>query len=362
MRRDRPEPTSQVGRLLTDLQSLRKGNGLTRTKVARAQTLCGLPVVTREADRLHLAPEEVAYRLLIAAVYGLKDARSRDFLINALALEHTPPGQGLTDRRRRYAGELDESRVRDHEDEALEEVARWLLAMEHPEVLFGDYAFDAFVPPPAEWNIGTLTAPSGLDDIHPREELVWDFLEKTTILDDRGSGIATETRGLARAAIDGVTGYTLHYTSNTGSRPTGIHLIRGGRPGHKHPLGPLDTYRLNIDFERSLAKSQTVPLHWILELNPGRDARPVHGLAQAPEVPTRDLTLRAQFADGRLPVRPCYFVAQPDHLPQPEGPKRPLKLMPGNLIAKSWRAPERQKVYVISWEWPGDAERLAQPA
>jgi hypothetical protein len=47
----------------------------------------------------------------------------------------------------------------------------------------------------------------------------------------------------------------------------------------------------------------------------------------------RDLTLRAQFHDFKLPLAPSYFIAEPDHLPEPYGPKRPLKLLPGNFIA-----------------------------
>jgi len=342
--------------LLADLQALRKGNGLTRAKVARAQVLSGLPVVQSEAARLDRSAEEVAYHLLIAAVHGLKDARSRDFLITALALDHTPPGLGLTDRRSRYTAELDESRVRDHEDEALEEVARWLLEMDNPEVLFGDYTSAAVSPPPAEWKVGALIEAVGIDEVHPREEVVWDFLEKTTMLDEHGFGIATETRGVVRAVVDGVTGYTVHYTSNTGSKAIGISIIQGGQPGRKHPPGALGTARININFDEPLRRNQTHRLHWVLSLAPGSDARPAHGLAQAPEVPVRDLTLRAQFHDLMLPVAPCYFIAEPDHLPEPYGPKRPLKLLPGNFIAKSWHLPNRQKVYVIAWDWSDELE------
>jgi len=342
--------------LLADLQALRKGNGLTRAKVARAQVLCHLPVVKRDAARLDRPAEEVAYYLLIAAVHGLKDARSRDFLVTSLALDHTPPGRGLTDRRRRYVGQMDESRVRDHEDQALEEVARWLLEMDIPEVIFGDYTSEAATPPPAEWKIGTRIEAVGIDEVHPREEVVWDFLEKTTVLDEHGFGIATETRGIVRAVVDGVTGYTIHYTSNTGSRATGVSIIHGGTPGRKHQPGALGTARININFDEPLERNQTRRIHWVLSLTPGADARPAHGLAQAPEVPVRDLTLRAQFHDLKLPVAPCYFSAEPDHLPEPYGPKRPLKVMPGNFISKSWHHPDRLKVYVIAWDWPDELE------
>jgi hypothetical protein len=356
VRRDRPDPNSPVGRLLADLQALRKGNGLTRAKVARAQVLRELPVVQVEAARLDRSAEEVAYHLLIATVHALKDARSRDFLITALALDYTPPGQGLTDRRGRYAGELDESRVRDHEDEALEEVARWLLEMDNPEVLFGDYTSPAASLPPAEWKVGALVEAVSVDEVHPREEVVWDFIEKTSTLDEHGFGIATETRGIVRAVVDGVTGYTVHYTSNTGSRALGISIIQGGTPGRKHPPGALGTARMNIDFAGPLRRNETQRVHWILSLAPGPDARPAHGLAQAPEVPVLDLTLRAQFHDLKLPVAPCYFMAEPDHLPEPYGPKRPLKLLPGNFISKSWHLPKRQKVYAIAWDWPDEAQ------
>src|SRR5262249_8552500 len=148
------------------------------------------------------------------------------------------------------------------------EVARWLVEMTNPEVLFGDYTSEAVLPPPVEWNIGQLTGPVAQDEIHPREEVAWDFLEKTTILDEHGYAIGTETRGTLRAMVDGVTGYTLHQTSNTGSVPVGIGLFRGGKPGRKHPLGPLGTYRLNLDFKQPLPQGKTLQVHWLLDLKP----------------------------------------------------------------------------------------------
>src|SRR6266702_4752171 len=285
-RQDRPDPASPVGQLLGQLKSLRQHSGLTRTKVAHAELLCGLPVVGNEAARLGLPVERVAHDLLVAAIHGLKDARSRDLLINALALDNTPPGANLADRRRRYANLMYESRVRDQEDSALQEVARWLLEMEHPEVLFGAYTAEAVTYPPVEWDVGTLIEPVSLDEVHPREEVVWDFLEKTSVLNELGFVVATETRGIIRAAIDGVTGYTIHYTSNTGCQPVGVHLIMGGKPGRKHRPGALGTARININFDHPLRRSETLRLHWVLSLEPGTDARPLSGMAQASEVPT----------------------------------------------------------------------------
>lgn len=356
MRHDRPDPMSPVGQLLTDLQGLRRGIGLTRTKVARARVLCGLSVVEAEAKRLGLTSEEVAYYLLIATVHNLKEQRSRDILITALALDNVPTGKGLLDRRRRFAHLLDESRVRDHEDEALEEVAWWLLEMDHPAVLFGDYASETAVYPPPEWYVGTLIEPVGIDELHPREEVVWDFLERTVILDEYGYAVKSEMRGVVRAVIDGVTGYTVHHRNNMGSVPKGIHIIQGGKPGRKHQPGALNTARINIDFATPLRQNQTLRLHWILELEQRPDARKLHGLAQAPEVPVRDLTLRAQFDTSYLPVAPRHFIGEPDYLPEPFGPKQPLRLLPGNFITMSWRSPSRQKAYVIEWQWPDEVE------
>jgi hypothetical protein len=211
VRRASLQPENDVSELLRELQTLRKGVGLTRAKVARAERLCGLAVVIAESERLHRRPEEVAYHLLVAAVQGLKGQAQRDYLITAFALDYVPPGDGLSDRRRRFA--LDESRVRDHEDEALEEVVRWLLEMTEPEVLFGDYV-SSQAPLPVEWNIDTLIDPVAPDEVHPRGEIVWESLEKTTTLDERGLAIETETRGVLRAMVDGVTGYTVHLTSD----------------------------------------------------------------------------------------------------------------------------------------------------
>jgi len=358
MRKRRPGPTTLLGQLVADLQTLRKGNGLTRVKVARAVVLFGLPVVRTEAERLGRSPEEVAYHLLIATVHGLPDPAARDYLINAFALDHTPPGDGLTDRRRRYG--LDESRVRDHEDEALEEVARWLLEMTNPEVLFGDYLSEAASPPSPEWNVGTLVAPVHAEEVHPREEVAWDFLEKTSIIGERGLGIATETRGTVRAMVDGVTGYTVHYTPRSGSLPTGIGVHRGGRPGRVHPPDVLGTRGININFHEPLRKHRTLQVHWIIDLEPSAKAEPASGYAEVVEVQTRNLTLRAQFHDNRLPVMPRYYMGWPHLLPESIGPKRPLKLQPGNIIAKSWPRTEIGKAYVVAWHWPEDLVRSAE--
>jgi hypothetical protein len=355
MRKQRPNPTTPLGQLVADLQSLRKGNGLTRAKVARAPVLCGLPVVRVEAERLNRSPEEVAYHLLIAAVHGLNDPAARDYLINALVLDHTPPGDGLTDRRRRYP--LDESRVRDHEDEALEEVARWLLEMTNPEVLFGHYLSEAASPPPPEWNVGTLVAPVAADEVHPREEVVWDFLEKTSILNEQELGIAIETRGTVRAMVDGVTGYTIHFTPRSGSLPKGVGVYRGGKPGRVHPPDVLGTRGININFHEPLEKHHTLQVHWIIDLKPTAKAEPARGYAEVVEVQTRNLTLRAQFHDDCLPLVPRYFIGWPHLLPESIGPPRPLKLQPGNIISTSWARTEIGKAYVVAWDWPEDLKK-----
>ena len=350
MRRTRPDPTSEVGRLLADLQRLRKGEGLTRTKAARSNTLCGLPVVRAEAERLGMAPEEVAYRLVVVVGYGLKDNHMRSLVINALALEHTPTGASLTDRRRRYAADLDESRVRDQEDVALEEMARWLVVMEHPHVIFGDYAHNFYAVRSPEWETGVRGIAASVDAVHPQWELAWDYIERVVTLDEQGLAVSTETRGLARARVDGVTGHTVHYTSDTGVAPSGIHLIRGGKPGKHHPRTALGTYALNIDFLEPLPLGQLSALHWILELEVGEDARSTVASGYAAEVLTRDLTQRVQFHADRLPVSPRCFVTAANRYPQPDGPIHPLRLLPGNQIAMSWHNLEPSGIYVLAWD------------
>jgi hypothetical protein len=360
MRRTRPDPDSDVGRLLAEFQRLRKSEGLTRTKVARAEVLCGLAVVQAEAQRLRLAPEEVAYRLVVVASYALKDAHMRGLVINALAIEHTPTGASLTDRRRRYAADLDESRVRDQEDEALEELARWLLVMEHPHAIFGDYAHNFYTVCSPEWKIGVSGMAADVDARHPADELAWDYVEVVTTLDEQGVAISTETRGLARARLDGVTGYTLHHTNDTGTKPVGIHLIRGGKPGKRHPRSAIGTYALNIDFPEPLPLGQLNALHWVLELETLPDAKPTMASGYAGEVLTRDLTLRVAFHADCLPVSPRAFVSDRDTYPQPQGPVQPLRLVPGNQISMSWHGLEPRFIYVVGWDFSELTRRAAE--
>src|SRR6266568_4584550 len=199
------DPGSPLGRLIADLQGLRKGAGLTRAKVGSAETLLTLPVVRHEAGRLRRQRDVVAYALVTAATASMKDSEQRKLLINAYAVAGTPPGKNLADRRGRIG--LSESRVREREDEAIEELARWLSDMTEPATLFGDYLAPEFYLPAPDWTSHALTQPTGPDEIHPLGEVIWEQLEKTVVLNEHGFAIYTETRGLLRALIDGVTGY-----------------------------------------------------------------------------------------------------------------------------------------------------------
>jgi len=347
VRRPGLQPGSEVTKLFAELQSLRKGTGLTRAKVARADTLGSLPVVRAEVLRLARRPEEIAYHLLIACVHGLKGESERNYLITAFALDHVPVGDGLADRRRRSA--LDESRVRDHEDEALEEVARWLLEMTDPVVLFGDY-FSEHAALPAEWNINTLIDPVAVDEVHPRGEVAWESLESTTTLDAHGLATETETRGILRATVDGATGYTVHLSSDRKEyRFTGIGVRRGGRPGKTYPPGLLNSARVNINFHAPLRLHQTLPVHWFVDLEAKPGAQPVHAWAKNVEMPVRDLTLQVRFHPDKLPTQPCYYVSKPHLLPDAIGPKRPLPLVSGGVIVKTWRTTEIGQTYMLAW-------------
>jgi hypothetical protein len=328
--------------------------------VARAERLCRLQVVLAEAERLHRRPEEIAYYLLMAVIHSLKGQDARDYLITAFALDHVPPGDGLGDRRRRFR--LDESRVRDHEDEALEEAARWLLEMTEPEVLFGSYLSER-PPLPVEWNRDTTIEPVAPDEIHPVQEIVWESLEKTSTLDERGLALETETRGVLRAMVDGVTGFTVHLTSDQSEYlAQGIGVRRGGKPGKQHGRGLMNSVRVNVNFHEPLRLHHVLQVHWFLDLVPRPKAGPLCGFAQNVDVPTRDLTLQIRFHPDKLPVQPCYFVSKPHLLPQAIEPKRPLSLMPGGAIAKTWRAPEIGCVYALAWEYAEAGDDQASDA
>ena len=318
---------SEVAELIRELQTLRKGSGLTRAKVARAEKLCSLPVVLAEAERLQRRPDEVAYHLLIAAVHGLKGESDRNYLVTALALDYVPPGSSLTDRRRRFP--LDESRVRDHEDEALEEVARWLLEMTDPEVLFGDY-LSARPALPVEWNINTLIDPVATDEVHPKNEIVWESRQVTAIFDARGLALETETRGVLRAMVNGVTGYTVHITSDRKEyRVTGIGVRRGGKPGKVHQPGLVNTERVNVNFHTPLLQYRALPVHWFIDLEPKPNAQPVTAWSKNVEVPTRDLILQVRFHPDKLPAQPCYYLQNPIFCRRPSAPNGPCRCSPG---------------------------------
>jgi hypothetical protein len=57
---------------------------------------------------------------------------------------------------------------------------------------------------------------------------------------------------------------------------------------------------------------------------------------------------------------PRYYVGWPHLLPESIGPKRPLKLQPGNIIAKSWPRTEIGKAYVVAWHWPEDLKKSVE--
>jgi|SRR6185437_8578534 len=352
MRRTRTiPPDSPLGRLITDLKGLRKGAGLTHAKVARTAILTVLPVVREESARLRRPRHMVAYALVTVAAASMKDPRQRELLVNAYAIGGTPPGKNLADRRSRMG--LSESQVREREDEAIEELARWISQMKDPVTLFGDYlAPEVYLPAP-DWTANELLEPVAADEVHPLGEVLWEQLEKTVVLDERGFAIQTETRGLLRALIDGVTGYTTFYTNRGNPEPDRLHVLSGGTAG-KHHLDPVigTTAALNINFMCPLGLGQRLRLHWIMTLpDPLPEAAPETGWAEVADVQTRNLTLRAQFDARRLPVRPLYYVARPRFLLRSLTPLHSLDLQPGNLISYTWPQTEEGKAYVLHWQW-----------
>ncbi len=343
---------SPLGRLVADLQGLRKGAGLTRAKVADAEILLNLSVVRREASRLRRQRNAVAYALVTVATSSLKDPEQRKLLVNAYAVAGTPPGKNLADRRSRMG--LSESRVREREDEAIEELARWLSEMTDPAILFGDYLAPEFYLPAPDWTSSALVEPVGPDEIHPLGEVIWEQLEKTVVLNEHGFAIHTETRGLIRALLDGVTGYTVFYTNRGNPVPDQLRMIHGGTTG-THRVDPVvgDTAALNINFGERLGLGRSLPLHWMIYLpDPLPDAKPETGWAEVADIQTRNLTLRAQFDERKLPVQPLYYMARPRFLLRPLTPLRPLELQPGNLISHTWPHTEEGKAYTLRWQWP----------
>lgn len=352
MRKSRTDdPDTPRGQLAADLRKLRKGAGLTRVKVAEAKTLLSLPVVRREASRLGRPRDAVAYALVTVAAASLKDPH-REILVNACAIAGTPPGKNLADRRSRIR--LSESQLREHENEAFDELAGWLSNMTDPATLFGDYLATEFYLPAPDWTSNALIEPVGADEIHPLGEVIWEQLEKTVVLNGHGFAVHTETRGLLRALIDGVTGYTVFYTNRGNPEPDRLQVIQGGMAG-KHQVDPVvgDSAALNINFAEPLGQGRTLRLQWVIRLPPpAPDAAPETGWAEVADIQTRNLTLRAQFDERRLPVRPLHYVARPRFLLRPLTPLQSLELQPGYLISYTWPRTDEGNAYVLRWQWP----------
>jgi hypothetical protein len=270
-------PDSPLYPLAQELRDVRKGAGLTRAKMAKARELLSLPVVRREASRLRRPRDAVAYALVTVAAASMKDPRDREILVNAYAIAGTPPGKNIADRRSRIG--LSEDRVREREDEAIDELALWLSTMTDPITLFGDYLAPEVYPPAPDWTANELIEPVGADEVHPLGEVIWEQLEKTVVLDEHGFAIHTETRGLVRALIEGVTGYTTFYTNKGNPGPDRVQVIEGGTAG-KHRVDPVtaDTAALNINFASPLGLGRTLRLHWIMHLPvPAPDSEPQTG-------------------------------------------------------------------------------------
>jgi hypothetical protein len=347
------DPAGPLGLLIKDLQSLRKGAGLTHTKAADAKNLLSLPVVRREAARLRRSRDTVAYALVTASAASMKDPQHRELLVNAYAIAGTPPGKNLADRRSRLG--FSESRVREREDEAIEELARWLSSMTDPATLFGDYLAPEFYLPAPDWTANELIEPVGAVEVHPLGEVIWEQLEKTVALDEHGFAVRTETRGLVRALLEGVTGYTVFYTNRGNPGPDRLQIIEGGTSG-RYRVDPVtaDTAALNINFTCPLGLGRSLRLHWIIHLpTSSSDAEPQTGWAEVADVQTHNLTLRAHFDERMLPVRPLYYVARPRFLLRPLTPLQALELQPGNLISYTWPRTEEGKAYILRWQWAG---------
>jgi hypothetical protein len=128
-----------------------------------------------------------------------------------------------------------------------------------------------------------------------------------------------------------------------------------------HAEDVLGTHALNINFSKPLPQNQTLRVHWLIELPPAPStAKPQRGLAEVADMPTRHLTLRVQFDDRKLPVRPRYYEARPRFLLRSLSPVRPLELGPGNIIAHTWPRTEEGTAYVLTWSWAEDLKATQQ--
>jgi hypothetical protein len=111
----------------------------------------------------------------------------------------------------------------------------------------------------------------------------------------------------------------------------------------------MNSARVNVNFHAPLRLHDALPVHWFLDLEPKPNAQPIHAWSQNVDVPTRDLTVQIRFHPDKLPAQPCYYVSKPHLLPQTLEPKRPLPLLPGGAIAKTWRTTEIGCVYLLAW-------------
>ncbi len=344
------EQSESLDRLIQALKKVRIGGGLTEAAVAKRPEITRMAVILNEADRLGRSAEEVAVAMLRALVRQLEPIKFRPALSTAYGVDYSGPPGSLMRRRGFYSstgGPVDVSTIIDHENRAIETVARRLRQLDDVVAELGDYldpSAHELIPP-------RVLAPTSPDEPHNPDEFTMLHQETWYVLDANRMATHCLNSALAEANVSGVTGVTSPHIAPPGTHVARYEVLIGGVVGRTFQSSvPTAVPLTNIEFPRPLRKGER---HYVLYIMHyvHDERREHHGIAVKPASPTLSARLRVQFDPSATPVQIRWFAALAEHLPAASGRKQTLTLNKGNYVERVLRSPRQDTAYAIEWAW-----------
>ena len=271
--------------LIREVTSLRKGEGMTPTKLSRSPALLSVCGAT------HADPHG-AWQRVVEALDALENRRSARALRAALGLDNQHAGDRVDSRRRAFAKTVGRKKdaVKNWEDDAIEEVALILLGT------------------------SPLTpVPAAIKDVH--HAFVMENLEITARYDKRGCFVETLQTRKVISLIDNADGFI--YATHNNTRLT---VLRGGALTELDHQ-PNGAVRHKVVFSRPLMRGESTEFAFREVEIDCDDPRPDEDrVSQLFHIPTRRFWVQAQFA-GNAPAVAWRF----DKMTYFERPGQPTK-------------------------------------
>ena len=342
------EHTDIAARLVEELVSLRRGEGLSRSKLAQCETLITLPCVVRRAEGDHAdrpttvgQRTDAAMRLLTSLLPDSTNPRTMA-LRNAYALGLENPGN-LTDRREAFAHDrgVKLDTVRNWEKAKIRDLALHLIGLG-----MNRQVEPSGPRPPVPSRLATLQRGYEAYEIFT---LTFDRLYRYGKGRVLSSVLDIHT---VEALIDGVTGFMYASRYTGGSRWVSAEAIDGGQVSIGEGHWTDDHSIVRIEFERPLLRGEQHRVIYRLNVDPTAGPAEPYA-AKTTRHPTHSMTLRIQFCEDEVPKVVKSFSSQVGYDPQCLQPLAEFEPVQGKVI-QGFLDPPLGFMFGFDWTWPED--------